>query len=333
MALLEREGFSFRDVVRTWFYLRDILDWYGSFNAARNAFFRRMGLVGAGGESRIPASTGIEGSNARGGWCTLDLVAVRPRAAAALETSGSTTAGRTRRPSTARPSPGRSRSSSATRATSSCPAPPRSTITARPFTRATSSGRRVYTLEAVEALLEGAGARLADVGQATAFLKHASDGAAFERLVDRSEIADVPLVTTVADVCRRDLLFEIDATAVVPRGGGCAVRPRRAALSPALAAPRRSRRRAGGAARAAARGAWWSRSSRWRGAPAVGAPGAHAPRGSARAAGSCSCRRAEAPRAHAPASTSAADPEVSFDGKSILFAAKKRRPTRGASSR
>ncbi len=77
-----------------------------------------------------------------------------------------------------------------------------------------------YTLEAVQALLEGAGARLADVGQATAFLANPCDGRSFERIVERSEIRDAPLVTTVADVCRGDLLFELDATAVVPLARG-----------------------------------------------------------------------------------------------------------------
>jgi enamine deaminase RidA (YjgF/YER057c/UK114 family) len=72
------------------------------------------------------------------------------------------------------------------------------------------------TVQAVEALLDGAGARLADIVQATAFLKNPLDGRSFERIVARSPLETVPLVTTVADVCRHDLLFEIDATAVVP---------------------------------------------------------------------------------------------------------------------
>ena len=83
--LLAREGFSFRDVARTWFYLRDILDWYGPFNAVRNDAFRRMGLAGPGGDGQIPASTGIEGRNHRGGWCALDLLALRPTSGGRLE--------------------------------------------------------------------------------------------------------------------------------------------------------------------------------------------------------------------------------------------------------
>jgi enamine deaminase RidA (YjgF/YER057c/UK114 family) len=214
--LLARDGFCFRDVARTWFYLRDILDWYGPFNAVRNAAFRRMGLMGPGGGGQIPASTGIEGRNARGGWCTLDLLALRPGDGGRLQV---------RRLHNRKQNEATEYGSAFARATEVVLGDARYV-----FVSGTASiddhGRTVhagdfetqarYTLEAVQSLLEGAGARLADVGQATAFLANPCDGRSFERIVERSEIRDAPLVTTVADVCRGDLLFELDATAVVP---------------------------------------------------------------------------------------------------------------------
>ncbi len=218
--LLAREGFSFRDVARTWFYLRDILDWYGPFNAVRNAAFRRMGLVGPGGDGQIPASTGIEGRNHRGGWCALDLLALRPTNGGRLEM---------KRLHNRKQNEATEYGSAFARAMEVVLGDARYV-----FVSGTASiddrGATVhagdfetqarYTLEAVEALLEGAGASLADVGQATAFLANPSDGRSFERIVERSGLRDAPLVTTVADVCRDDLLFEIDATAVVPLGRG-----------------------------------------------------------------------------------------------------------------
>ena len=74
----------------------------------------------------------------------------------------------------------------------------------------------LFTLEAVQALLQGTGASLSDVQQATAFIKNPCDGRAFERIVERAGLSALPLVTTVADVCRDELLFEIDVTAVLP---------------------------------------------------------------------------------------------------------------------
>jgi enamine deaminase RidA (YjgF/YER057c/UK114 family) len=218
--LLAREGFSFRDVVRTWFYLRDILDWYGPFNAVRTAAFRRMGLLEPGGDGPIPASTGIEGRNARGGWCTLDLLALRPRDGSRMER---------RRLHNRKQNEATEYGSAFARATEVVLGDTRCV-----FVSGTAAiddrGATVHvgdfetqvrhTLEAVRVLLEGAGAGLADVGQATAFLANPCDGRAFERIVERSDLRKAPLVTTVADVCRRDLLFEIDATAILPLGRG-----------------------------------------------------------------------------------------------------------------
>jgi enamine deaminase RidA (YjgF/YER057c/UK114 family) len=216
--LLAREGFSFRDVVRTWFYLRDILDWYGPFNAVRNAAFRRMGLVGPNGDGQIPASTGIEGRNHRGGWCALDLLAVRPRTGGRLEM---------KRLQSRKQNEATAYGSAFARAMEVALGDARyvfvsgtasiddhgATVHAGDFEAQT---RR--TLEAVGALVEGAGGRLTDVAQATAFLKNPCDARAFERVVGRIGLVGLPLVTVVADVCRDDLLFEIDATAVLPRG-------------------------------------------------------------------------------------------------------------------
>jgi enamine deaminase RidA (YjgF/YER057c/UK114 family) len=218
--LLAREGFSFRDVPRTWFYLRDILDWYGPFNAVRNAAFRRMGLTGPGGDGQIPASTGIEGRNVRGGWCTLDLLAVQPRPGRRLEI---------RRLHNRRQNEATEYGSAFARATEVVLGDTRVIFvsgTASIDDRGASvhlgdfEAQTRYTLEAVAALLDGAGARLLDIRQATAFLKNPCDGRSFERLVARSPLASVPLVTTVADVCRQDLLFELDATVALPVGEG-----------------------------------------------------------------------------------------------------------------
>jgi enamine deaminase RidA (YjgF/YER057c/UK114 family) len=214
--LLAREGFSFRDVARTWFYLRDILDWYGPFNAVRNAAFRRMGLTGAGGDGKIPASTGIEGRNARGGWCALDLLALQPSRGGRLEMA---------RLHSRKQNEATEYGSAFARAMEVVTGDARYVLVSGTASiddhGATAhvgnfEAQTRHTLEAVEALLEGVGAGLADVVQATAFLKNPCDGRSFERLVARSPLRGAPLVTTVADVCRHDLLFEIDATAVVP---------------------------------------------------------------------------------------------------------------------
>jgi len=217
-ALLAREGFSFRDVARTWFFLRDILDWYGPFNDVRSAAFRRIGLIGPDGDGQIPASTGIEGRNARGGWCALDLLAMQARAGGRLAV---------RRLHSRKQNEATEYGSAFARAIEVSLGDARyifvsgtASIDARGATvhRGDFESQARYTLEVVEALLEGAGARLAHLAQATAFIKNPDDGRTFERVLARAGLAEAPIVATVADVCREDLLFEIDATAVVPAG-------------------------------------------------------------------------------------------------------------------
>jgi enamine deaminase RidA (YjgF/YER057c/UK114 family) len=53
-GLLESEGASWREVVRTTCYLRDIERDYDAFNEERTAFFEKQGL------DPLPASTGIQ---------------------------------------------------------------------------------------------------------------------------------------------------------------------------------------------------------------------------------------------------------------------------------
>jgi 2-iminobutanoate/2-iminopropanoate deaminase len=53
-ALLEAEGATWKDVVRTTCYLRDIERDYAAFNEVRTEFFKQQGL------DPLPASTGIQ---------------------------------------------------------------------------------------------------------------------------------------------------------------------------------------------------------------------------------------------------------------------------------
>ena len=76
--ILESQGASYGDVIRTWFYLADILGWYPEFNRARTAIYGRFGILPGQGNGRLklPASTGIRGELATGAAGALDLLAV-----------------------------------------------------------------------------------------------------------------------------------------------------------------------------------------------------------------------------------------------------------------
>jgi enamine deaminase RidA (YjgF/YER057c/UK114 family) len=76
-CFLRRSGASMKSVARTWLWFRNICGWYDEFNAARNAFFEAEGLIDRDHcKTHLPASTGIGMPGANGAACTLDLIAM-----------------------------------------------------------------------------------------------------------------------------------------------------------------------------------------------------------------------------------------------------------------
>jgi enamine deaminase RidA (YjgF/YER057c/UK114 family) len=232
--VLAREGLSFRDVVRTWYYLRDILTWYGPFNLARSTAFRRMGLIGPGGDGAVPASTGIGGQGAGGAWCTLDLLAAQaaPGTLPPAPAPGAMPAQATPALSLQMTRLHNRRQNEATEYGSAFARGMALTLGSHRylFVSGTASidhrGATVHagdfaaqthqTIEAIGALLEDAGASLSDIRQATAFLKDPADLHRYQRIAQRAGLDRIPPVVVAADACRENLLVEIDATAVVP---------------------------------------------------------------------------------------------------------------------
>ena len=76
--ILKALGGSYRDVVRTWFYLSDIFDWYDKFNAVRNDVYNAFGLMPSENSSvlALPSSTGIGINNTQELAGTLNLYAI-----------------------------------------------------------------------------------------------------------------------------------------------------------------------------------------------------------------------------------------------------------------
>ncbi|MHB1462604.1 MAG: Rid family hydrolase [Armatimonadota bacterium] len=72
---LQQAGMSWRDVVRTWFYLDDLLEWYDEFNAIRTEYFVDHGVL----DGLVPASTGIGLGNHLGRACVAGILAVVPK--------------------------------------------------------------------------------------------------------------------------------------------------------------------------------------------------------------------------------------------------------------
>ncbi len=217
--LLEAHGASYRNVVRTWFYLADILAWYPEFNRARSAIYRELGLMPINGEDsrRLPASTGIRGEVATGAAGTLDLLAVvgPPESRSLVRQLSS--------PS----QPEALTYGSAFSRGALIQQPDVSLIQMSGTAAIDAQGASLYpenaraqidcTFDKISALIGQEGASLQDVVAACVFVKRPEDAQLYQERATAWGLEDLPAVVMVADVCREELLFEIDAeVAIVP---------------------------------------------------------------------------------------------------------------------
>ncbi|MBN2410179.1 hypothetical protein JXQ31_00720 [candidate division KSB1 bacterium] len=218
--LLSKEGAGFKNVIRTWIYLSEILDWYGDFNRARNAKFNEFNLLNftntePAEKIYLPASTGIRGNNPFGAAGTMDVLAVLPGDSVIIEpTSG------VQQKSPYRYGSAFSRGMNI-----------KEKDVTHIFLSGTAAiderGQSMYpgdtraqirkTLDVTSALIAQEGATLNDISDATVFLKDANDRHIFDEVIKEYGLEEIPAVCVAADVCRDELLFELDAEFAVTK--------------------------------------------------------------------------------------------------------------------
>jgi enamine deaminase RidA (YjgF/YER057c/UK114 family) len=208
-ALAQAE-MSLKDVARTWFFLDDILSWYGNFNRVRNTVFEQHELR----PGSLPASTGVRARNPFGASLAAGVWAVKPHNAA-------------------------------TRVISHVGSPRQCAATAygSAFSRAveinTGGHRQLLvsgtasidpdgttahvgdarsqielTMRVVSDLLDSRGMSFANVSRATAYFKSATDQPLFQAWLAANHLQAMPVLNTCCEICRDDLLFEIELDAV-----------------------------------------------------------------------------------------------------------------------
>lgn len=209
-AILRQAGADMGSVVRTWMWLGQILYWYGDFNAARSQFFTERGLIGKKGKTKMPASTGIGVRAKNNGICTMDLIAViePDKSIEYLDAGGN-------QPSAFGYGSAFSRASKA------------NTLAGETFfVSGTASidrdGQTVHigqaeaqmktSIDNVQAVLTEMNCSDSDVVQATVYCKTAEIEKIF---CDKWSDFPWPHFTAIADICRDELLFEVEATAMV----------------------------------------------------------------------------------------------------------------------
>lgn len=200
---------DFFSVARTWIWLGHILSWYGDFNRVRNKFFTERGLIGKGRRQSMPASTGIGLSPTDGSSCAMDLIAIlEPRNSIQhLQAAG-------------RQQCAFNYGSAFSRASKAI-TPAGQTIFVSGTASIDASGVTTHiddplgqineSIKNVRAVLKDTQVTDEDVVQAVAYCK---TNEVMEMFNDFKSTLAWPCITVICDICRPDLLFEIEATAL-----------------------------------------------------------------------------------------------------------------------
>ncbi|NLH99278.1 MAG: hypothetical protein GX446_07270 [Chthonomonadales bacterium] len=212
-AALALAGMSFRQVIRTWVFVEDILGWYGDLNRARTAFYRERGVF----DGIVPASTGVGACNPAGAAVLLNLMALAPKSAdivverirSPLQCSAEDYGSSFSRALEIR-EPGLRRL--LVSGTASI-APDGSTCHVGDL-----DGQIELTLDVVEAILRSRGMNWSDVTRATAYFRAGADAPALNERLGARAMPALPWIVTECTICRDDLLFEIEVDACLPRG-------------------------------------------------------------------------------------------------------------------
>jgi enamine deaminase RidA (YjgF/YER057c/UK114 family) len=207
--MLRNQRSSFLHVLRTWCYLADIDRDYDQFNASRNRFFKSENMT------RLPASTGIgAGLLPTGNRCGMDLYALLNPQRASIEVMHASTLNEA-------PEYGSSFSRGM-----KLVLPGKTVLFISGTASVDEEGATVHVGDArqqiermllnVRELLTPQGATFADVVQGISYLKCLDDFAVFREVLDQQDLSQMPNSIVVADVCRPELLCEIEMIAILP---------------------------------------------------------------------------------------------------------------------
>jgi enamine deaminase RidA (YjgF/YER057c/UK114 family) len=208
-TLLQQADMEFTDIARTWIYLNDLLEWYDEFNAVRTQFFRERGTF----DKMVPASTGIGAGSAAGEEMVCALLAVKPKHDSVKVFAV---------PSPLQ-CPALDYKSSFARAVE-IDQPGSRLLTISGTASIEPGGKTVYiddcekqiklTMEVVHEILKSRNMDWEDTSRAIAYFKDDSEAHLLEKYCIENNLPELPVAISHADVCRHDLLFEIELDAV-----------------------------------------------------------------------------------------------------------------------
>lgn len=210
----EAAGMKITNLTRTWMFLDDLLDWYGLLNSVRTEFYKTRKIF----DSLVPASTGVGVKNPHGAALVAGAWLLQPTNDTMLVRElGSPL---------------------------QCPAPQYGSSFSRALEFLTPEYRRVMisgtasihrdgetarvddvrgqielTMDVIQAILVANDLTFTATTRATAYFKDISNSHLFDEWRRRNELLRLPVVSVQADVCRDDLLFELELDAMAQVAG------------------------------------------------------------------------------------------------------------------
>ena len=210
MEALAKVDMDFSHVVRTWLYVDKILEWYDELNEVRTAFFEEQGVFG----NLVPASTGVGVGNPHGVALICDVEAIAPKSDKI----------KIRAVPSPLQCPALDYSSSFSRAVEIA-APGRRRVLVSGTASIEPGGATAHvgdvekqiklTMEVIAAILESCGMTWADSERTIAYFKDDTDVPLLHQYCEANHIASDPIAIAHADICRDDLLFELEVDAIV----------------------------------------------------------------------------------------------------------------------
>ena len=208
-----KHGMTAENIVRTWIYFPRILHWYKRFNKIRAKFFKKFGLI-SGNKTYLPASTGIQGGGRPKEEIFLDMIAFIPK----KKQVGSASIMRSNRQKEARKYGATFSRGVEVKTGNSSLFHISGTASINPKGETIylhdEQGQITETLINICALLATKNARLNDIVLTAAYCKNKKTYEVFRDVTKFLGLDYIPFIPVYADVCRGELLFEIDAIAV-----------------------------------------------------------------------------------------------------------------------
>lgn len=208
-AALKSAKVDFSNVIRTWFYNRDITAWYKDFNQARDKYFKKKNIF----NGLVPASTAVGTNHGTDSAVVGGILAVK----------GKSKEVKTIALNSPMQGPALEYGSSFSRAVELV-LPDHRRLYISGTASIDSSGQTVhindaptqvkYTMEVTEAILKSRSMDFSNITRAIGYFKHAEDGKLLDEYCRTNKLPQFPVIITENDICRDNLLFEIEVDAI-----------------------------------------------------------------------------------------------------------------------